>query len=212
MLSENLSRRAVVRGAAAVPAVAALPALAVPAAVVPADASTAVPASACTLPPDLIERFVRLRAWYVDYREREELWSNEIDRRFHATTGLTDDQWRASHHDDPRWEELVAVREKILAEVPSSDIRESESDELCEERWNVTRALIGHKPQTVVDLAWQAEAYLIADLEILSSSGNTDRLLRMLFRHIRTLGALPQPDDPLGTLSIDIDSDDGAEA
>jgi hypothetical protein len=69
---------------------------------------------------------------------------------------------------------------------------------------------MAHKPQTFADLAWQAAAYLMADLDLLSfapDSSTSDRLIRTLFRHIRTLGALPQPDDPRGTLSLDIGSD-----
>ena len=63
---------------------------------------------------------------------------------------------------------------------------------------------------TFADLALQAEAYLVADLEMLSERTDlctSDRLIRTLFGHIRTLGALPQPDDPLGALSLDICSD-----
>ena len=72
-----------------------------------------------------------------------------------------------------------------------------------------------HKPQTVVDLAWPAEAYLLADLDIFSfapDSATSDRLIRTFFHHIRTLGALPQPDDPLGALSIEVDSDEAVQS
>jgi hypothetical protein len=200
----KLSRRTLVTAAAA------LPALSVPALAAAESASTAVPA--CTLPPDLVERFVRVRAWYLDYRKREELWRDEIDGRFYAATGFTSDQWRGADCVHPRWEELNAAHDKAYAETPDYEEDDDEGDRLHNERWKLAEAMMAHKPQTAVDLAWQAEAYLIADLEILSSSGSctSDRLIRTLFHHIRTLGALLQPDDPLGALSIE--SDDGAEA
>jgi hypothetical protein len=188
------SRRAILAGAASVPALA-----------LPALASTATSASVCTLPPDLIERFVRVRAWYLGSRQAEILWSDEIHRRFYATTGFI---WDNVNHDHPRWEELSAVHTKVCAEVPCED-DEAETALLCDERWCVAEAIIDHKPQTVVDLAWQAEAYLLADLDLFSfAPGSTtdDRLIRTFFRHIRTLGALPQPDDPLGVLNIDIEA------
>ncbi len=193
----KLSRRSLVASAAA-----ALPALSVPAIAAAASASTA------TLPPDLVERFVRVRAWYLDYRKREKLRSDEIDGRFYAATGFTSDQWRDADRLHPSWKELNAAYEKAYAETPSYEEDDDECDRLGNERWNVAEAMMAHKPQTVVDLAWQAEAYLIADLEMLSSSGSctSDRLIRTLFHHIRTLGALP------GALSIDIESNDDVEA
>jgi hypothetical protein len=100
----------------------------------------------------------------------------------------------------------------ISKEFPGED-DQAECDELCDERWNVAEAIIVHQPQTIADLAWQAEAYLMADMEMLSSKPNsctTDRLIRTFFQHIRNLGALPQPEDPLGALSIDTYDDSAA--
>ena len=203
MSPTELSRRAILAGAASVPALA-----------LPAAPSAAASTPACTLPPDLIERFVRMRAWYLDSRKRETLWGDEVDRRFYAATGLTDEEWRDIDRDHPRWNELRAARDKIYAEVPGSDRYEGECEELGDERWAVAEAIMAHKPQTFADLAWQAEAYLVADLDLLSfapNSSTSDQLIRTFFGYIRTLGALPQPDDPLGALSLDIYSD-GEEA
>ena len=77
-MATTTSRRTLLVGASMLP-VASLPALAGSA---PAQAAT-------TLPPDLIDRFVRVRAWYLDNYKRAELLSDEIDRRFYAVTGLT---------------------------------------------------------------------------------------------------------------------------
>jgi hypothetical protein len=59
----GLSRRSLIASAAAV--AAGTPAIA---------GAPAVPASACTLPPDLIERFVRVRAWYLDDHKQNAQW------------------------------------------------------------------------------------------------------------------------------------------
>ena len=73
----NLSRRHLVTTAAALPAL-----------VMPAAAH----ASACTLPPDLIERFLRMRAWFMEDHARDSLESREFDKRFRAASGFTADQ------------------------------------------------------------------------------------------------------------------------
>jgi hypothetical protein len=192
-MSTNLSRRAILAGAASVPALPAAAAL------------SATSTSACTLPPDLVERFVRLRAWYLDFEKQEKAWGDETDRRFFAVTGVTTEEWRDLDRDHARWSELDAAYDKILAEVPDIDRYEGECEELGDERWAVAEAIMAYKPQTFADLAWQAEAYLIADLDIYSFApeSSSAELIRTLFAHIRTLGALPQPDDPLGMLSLD---------
>lgn len=192
-MATTTSRRTLLVGASILP-VASLPVLANSA---PAQAAT-------TLPPDLIDRFVRVRAWYLDNYKRAELLSDEIDRRFYAVTGLTRDQRREIGYDDPRRRELAAVHKKIWVELGGDD-EEDECEKLGEERWAVAEAMFEHKPQNIVDLAWQAEAYLLADLELYQPPEATaDRLSRTLFQYIRTLGAVPQPDDPLGALSINI--------
>lgn len=192
-MTSTTSRRAILAGAAMLP-VASLPALA---GASPVQAAT-------TLPPDLIERFLRVRAWYLDNYKRGELHSAEVGRRFYAATGLTSDQWRDIGYDDPRRRELDAIHKKIYHEVPVAYDEEAEGVELGDERWSVAKAMFEHEPQNVVDLAWQAEAWLLADLELFSddSDASSDCMHRALFRHIRTLGGVPQPDDPLGALSI----------
>jgi hypothetical protein len=74
-----------------------------------------------------------------------------------------------------------------------------------DERWAVAKAMLSHEPKSVVDLAYQAEAWLLADLELFcrrEDRDSSEHLLQTLFRHIRTLGALPQPADPSGALTI----------
>jgi hypothetical protein len=84
---------------------------------------------------------------------------------------------------------------------------ETEGDELCEERWDVAKAMMARTPRTFADLAYQAEAFLVADLEMIGGRGAVDGgdlLIRMLLHHIRALGALQQPDDPLGALKMNL--------
>lgn len=186
------------------------------AAALPASAANAISASACTLPPELIERFVRMRAWYLEDHKQWRLRREEIDKRFYATTGITFDEYRDLEYEDPRRKELSAVHHKLCDDI-SSSVSDEETERLGDERWSVVEAIMEYEPKTIVDLAWQAEAFLIADLEIVASppTCSHERLIRLLFHHIRTLGALPQPEDPRGALSIDIseyESDDGEEA
>ena len=70
---------------------------------------------------------------------------------------------------------------------------------------------LNHEPQSITDLAWQAEAFLLAYLELFDESGDYGgHLIRKLFQNIRTLGALPQPDDPRSALTIPTAEYEGA--
>ncbi|WP_088518355.1 hypothetical protein [Rhodoplanes sp. JGI PP 4-B12] len=168
-------------------------------------AAPAAAAPSCTLPPDLIERFVRFRAWHLEFSARESLWSDEFDRRFYAASGVTDEQYRDLDHNDPRRQALGVARDKIYAEMPDNDEKDehgqTECDRLSDERWAVAEAMLDHEPHSIVDLAWQAEAWLLADLELYQHD-NGNPLLGTIFRNIRMLGALPQPEDPFGALTI----------
>jgi hypothetical protein len=194
----NLSRRHLVT------TVAALPALAMPA---------AARASACTLPPDLIERFLRMHAWYLADNARWSLQQREYDKRFEAATGVPRDQYIDMSYDDPRRKELEPVERKISNEIhhesgrtgESEDFEETEAGRLCDERWAVAEAMMAHEPRSIVDVAWQLEAWLIADLELFNSEGDdctSTQLFRMFVEHVRALGAVPQPEDPFGALSL----------
>jgi len=197
MSHANLSRRTLVSSAAVLPALA-MPAVAAP--------------SVCTLPHDLIERFVRFRAWHLEFSARKSLRSDEIDRRFYAASGITREQYHDMAGDDPRRKKLQAVLWKIIEEMPDDNDGKdehghTECDRLCDERWAVAEAMLDHEPQSIVDLAWQAEAWLLADLELFENIGG-DFLLGTLFRHIRTLGGLAQPEDPFGALTIAASDDE----
>jgi hypothetical protein len=100
---------------------------------------------------------------------------------------------------------MDAISNKLYAQIPMFRDDDPETEALFNERWGVAEELLSCEPKTVVDLAWQAEAYLLADLDLLSfSPGNcsSDWMLRTLFQHVRS--AVPQPNDPAGLLSIDV--------
>jgi hypothetical protein len=194
-----LSRRTLVASAAA------LPALAVPAV---ASAATARTGASTTLPPELIERFVRVRTWFLDFSRRETLWSDEVNRRLYAATGMTGEQYHAMNcRERPA---QVNEAHSIICDEVQMEGYEDEGDDLCTERWEAAAALMAHQPQNIADLAWQLEAFIVADLEITCdpSECSGDRLTRAFFQNMRTLGALQQPDDPLGALTINMLSDD----
>jgi hypothetical protein len=180
------------------------------------QAATTVPAIAtsCTLPPDLVNRFVRMRAWYLDYRRRERKQDDEIAGRFYAGAGITEGQLWEMGHDDPRRKPLDDLHSQIIADVFAKEGVEDETNRLGDERWGVAEEMLQQRPQTVVDLAYMAEALLIADLELLHSGSDctADRLQRLFFSRVRALGALPQPNDPLGELSLDDTDDDEVPA
>ena len=103
------------------------------------------------------------------------------------------------------------ISDEMDAEALGFDIPEFQVQRQSDERWAVAEAMILEcKAQTIVDLAWQLEAFLIADIEILDETGDGPHewMHRTLLQNIRTLGAIPQPDDPRGSLSIDIGNDD----
>jgi hypothetical protein len=182
----RFSRRSIVTSAASLPALA-----------VPAVAGAVTPASTtCTLPPDLIERVVRVRARYLEYDRQCTAQFDEINGHFHAATDFTTDQWRSMGYGDPRIRELGAVHRKICAEI-SSDELDAEGDALSDERSSVVETIMEHEPQTIADLAWQAEAFVLTESELLCATDSTvsldTRLIQTLFNNIRALGAIPQP-------------------
>jgi hypothetical protein len=193
----TLSRRTLVASAAT------LPALAVPA----AASATPTPAGPTTLPPDLIERFVRVRAWYLDYHRREQAFSDEVDRQFYAATGVTAEQYDEMNYEQRRESGLYEAHSKACNEAQLEERYETECDDMCDERWDVARAMMAQKPRTFADLAYQMEALLVADLEIIQggeAKDGGDWLVRMLLHHIRALGALPLPADSFDSLRIDV--------
>jgi hypothetical protein len=191
----NLSRRHLVTTAAA------LPALALPA---------AAHATACTLPPDLIDRFLSMRAWFLEDHVRYSVRSREFDKRFEAAAGITTDEYRDMEYHGLRRKELEPTWDKVSDELRRESGRTNESEEaevtrLGDERWAVAEAMMAHESQSIVDVAWQLEAWLIADLELFNSAGDdctSTQLFRMFVEHVRTLGKVPQPEDPFDALRL----------
>jgi hypothetical protein len=129
-MSATTTRRAILAGAAT------LPALTVPALAVPAT-------SGCTLPSDLIERFLRVRAWFLEKHAQESLHSAEVDRRVYEASGITRAEYFDMAADDPRREELNALNIKVSKQDDREEVDEygqTEADRLCDERWDVAEA------------------------------------------------------------------------
>jgi hypothetical protein len=148
-----------------------------------------------------------MRAWYLEDDAQYSLERREHDKRFYAATGLTNDQYHAIDRHDPRHKELEALWSKLWNDLQHESGRseEAETGRLGDERWAVAEAMMAHEPQSIVDVAWQLEAWLIADLELFNSAGDdctSTQLFRMFVEHVRTLGAVPQPDDPFDALSF----------
>jgi hypothetical protein len=136
-----------------------------------------------------------------------------VPRHYTDRTGhppIRVDEYRDMEYGDPRKKELGALWNKVSDELQRESGRTSESEEaeatrLGDERWAVAEAMMDHEPQSIVDVAWQLEAWLIADLELFNSAGDdstSTQLFRMFVGYVRTLGAVPQPDDPFGALSL----------
>jgi hypothetical protein len=73
----------------------------------------------CTLPPDLIERFLTMRGWYLEDHARYSLWSREFDKRFYTAIGLTTDQYRDVKYGDPCKKGLEAIWDRVSDESVS---------------------------------------------------------------------------------------------
>jgi hypothetical protein len=158
----------------------------------------------------VIERFLRMRAWFVEDHARYSLQKHEFEKRFEAASGVTADEYRDMEYHGPRSKELRPTWDNVRSELLHESGRTNESEEaeaeaLGAERWAVAEAMMAHEPQSIADVAWQLEAWLIADLELFNSAGDdctSTQLFRMFVEHVRTLGAVPQPDDPFGALSL----------
>jgi hypothetical protein len=129
-MSATTTRRAILAGAAT------LPALTVPALAVPAT-------SGCTLPSDLIERLLRVRAWFLEIHAQESRHRAEVDKRFYEASGITRAEYFDMAADDPRREELNALNIKVSKQDDREEVDEygqTEADRLCDERWDVAEA------------------------------------------------------------------------
>jgi hypothetical protein len=78
--------------------------------------------------------------------------------------------------------ELGAIHSKLCKEIPDEE-SETETEELRDERWEVAELMMAHTPKTIADLGWQAEAFLVANLEMISSRAAcpADRMTRQVF-------------------------------
>jgi hypothetical protein len=189
MSIRKLDRRAVLAGAAAVPA---LPSIAA-ALVSPAGA---VPVADDVSFPDLVARFVLLRERMRAYDAKEKAHDEKLDKLFREATGLSIEEYFDLDRSDPRRKRLSAVHSKIIKENPDDDPVDAngssiELDEICDEKWPLVEAMLSQAPRSFIDLAWQAEALVVADSELREGEDIPDgRMVRQLIKNIFALPGL----------------------
>ena len=162
--------------------------------------------------PGLIARFIRFRERWRNQRALDQVRQDEFDDLFFKASGFTKEQRLAIGASDPRWKEMLALMDKIAAEIRDYDLVDEHGrsiawNALIDEIWPLADEILGQTPRTIADLAWQAEALTIADVQLLEpGSYPSARLLRNLLANIRTLSgplSLPSavsasaPSDPL---------------
>jgi hypothetical protein len=158
--------------------------------------------------PNLVARFVQVHALWVARRSRDQAWSDKINDLFFKTTGITDEQYHAMDISDPRREAVSAQYHKAIDDTPSDDPTDEHGgsiawNEILDELWPVTEAMISQQPKSIVDLGWQAEALVTAHFMELERPGTDsgEHLIRKLIRNVRAFaGPLPLPTaNPLTT-------------
>jgi hypothetical protein len=144
--------------------------------------------------PDLVAQLVRVRERLNERRVDVKAWSDKINQLFFDATGLTNDERLAiDRGEDPRQESFQEIHTRLMEENPYWGDDDA-LDRLVNDLWLVVEAIVSRTPTSVADLAWQAEALVTADPEILSDLGEAcyEGLQAQVFKNIRTLaGPLP---------------------
>jgi hypothetical protein len=181
-ISENLSRRAILAGASAIP--------------IAACTSAAASADDVSF-PDLVARFVHVRGRYHERKARDEVHSRLIDLLLNETTGMTEEQRNSINVGDPRFDQLVKDINEAYRQIPDDDPVDEHGGsiawtEISDEMSSVSEAMLGQVPRSAADLAWQAEALVISDCEILYSDHAES--MCQLFRNIFALAKREFPE------------------
>lgn len=170
MSSSKLSRRAALTAAATLAAV-------------PVTAGAAVDAvdiGAVSF-PELVDRFVRVCARRDAQLALDRADSAKTERLLDQATGLTREQRNEIKPTDPRWADYVANLDRIVKENPSSDPVDEDGDsvawnEIHDELFPLCDAILERRPQSLADLAWQAEAFIVAYGEFLDDENGAGAL------------------------------------
>ena len=132
----------------------------------------------------------------------DELESNLINDLFQKATGFSMAEWRSlAGTNDPRWKEGEAALYKISQETSSDDCDEHG----CSISWNeingelfpLAEEMLSRTPQSLADLAWQAEVLFVTEPELDEPNEDEDEdededdgLHWQFIKNVRALGGL----------------------
>jgi hypothetical protein len=153
-------------------------------------------ASHVSFPKPLFDRFVRIREQWSTQSLRDKVWSTKIDQLFFEETKVS---FANVDYRDPRFRRMLAIHDRITQENPENDPVDEDGssivwNEIQEELFPVVTALLDCKPRSVVDLAWQVEAILLADGDLREGRISQHPEVPILIDNIRRLaGPLSVP-------------------
>src|ERR1700733_7309999 len=109
MSSHRTTRRAMLAGAASLPAVATLG----------AGAALAAP-GACSF-PDLVAQFIQVRERWLEQTAIEKAERDQLEGLFEKARGFSFREWRALDVDDPRYRQAEAIYQTLCDDNQSHD-------------------------------------------------------------------------------------------
>jgi hypothetical protein len=175
------TRRAILAGAASLPAALG------------SGASFATPADSVSF-PELVSKFIPLRERWRAQVAIDEVHSTLFNDLFQKATGFSVDEWRSLlGTNDLRWKEGEAAFRKISNENPSDD----DDEDGCSIAWNelngelcpLAEEMLSRTPQSLADLAWQAEVLFLTEPE-LDDDDEGDGLHWQFIKNVRALGGV----------------------
>jgi hypothetical protein len=163
--------------------------------------------------PDLVARFVKVRERWTAQMARDKAVTERHFKQLFEVTSITRQEWYEMTCKNPRWKETSTTFDKILKEDPSNDPVDEHGasiawKEIGDDLDPLVYDIIARRPQSLADLAWQAEALIISDAEFREESdGFFEQMHQRLVQNILTLaGPLPIPGGgtslPIATFAI----------
>jgi hypothetical protein len=190
MSAHRTTRRAMLAGAATVSATAAVATASALASASPAETSF----------PDLVAKFIRVRERWRAQQEVDETHRRMRAELFRKAVGFPFEEWRTlEDQTDPRFAQGQAIYDMIWEEewdpvdehgcsIAWNEIH----DELCP----LAEEVLSRTPQSLADLAWQAEILFVSEPELhdqtlMDDAEEEGPALHWTFiRNVRALGGL----------------------
>jgi hypothetical protein len=147
MTTQNTTRRAVLAGAAAIPALS-LPAAAAP---------------ECSY-PDLAARLAAVRERWLARTMKDEADTAQFEQELAAVTGKPEGY--RPDHTDPYFKEHLEIMERITCERPHDDPVDEDGasiawNEIHDELFPITAAILQQPARSIADLGLQAQAFAL---------------------------------------------------